>query len=284
MGNLETFCIEVKPNCSKPFFVLAWYRPPKYETETLTEVETLLRAVESEKKKIILIGDLNCNDLPVEDKNMMIKNLRDLYRVHQMKQLIKEPTRSTVTSATIIDHFATNKPNLIRNSGVFATGFSYHDMLFGIRKVSSRINREPKIIKTRQLKHYDAQEFRDDQRKIEHGDIDKISCEWKSKFLSVLDKHVPFRQRKVRNSHPAYIDKDLRHKMFLRDLHKKRFNASRNPDDWFRLKKLRNEVNSLKHIKKRTFYTQKVNETRGDIKGTWKVLKSALEKNKVSNY
>ena len=99
-------------------------------------------------------------------------------------------------------------------------------MIFGIRKVSSRINREPKIIKTRQLKHYDAQEFRDDLRKIdweatlEHGDIDKISCEWESKFLSVLDKHAPFRQRKVRNSHPAYIDKDLRHKMFLPDLHK----------------------------------------------------------------
>ena len=284
MGNLETICIEVKPNCSKPFFVLAWYRPPKYETETLTEMETLLRAVESEKKEIILIGDLNCDDLPVEDRNMMIKNLRDLYRVYQMKQLIKEPTRSTVTSATIIDHFATNKPSLIRNSAVFVTGFSDHDMIFGIRKVSSQINREPKIIKTHQLKHYDAQEFRDDLRKIdweatlEHGDIDKTSCEWESKFLSVLDKHAPFRQRKVRNSHPAYIDKDLRHKMFLRDLHKKRFNASRNPDDWLRLKKLRNEVNSLKHIKKRTFYTQKVNETRGDIKGTWKALNSALGK------
>ena len=37
-------------------------------------------------------------------------------------------------------------------------------------------------------------------------------------------------------------------------------------------------MNSLKHIKKRTFYTQKVNETRGDIKGTWKVLNSALGK------
>ena len=286
MGNLETICIEVKPNCSKPSFVLAWYRPSKYETETLTEIETLPKAVESEKKEIILIGDLNCNDFPVEDKNMMIKNLRDLYRVYQMKQLIKEPTRSTVKSATIINHFATNKPNLIRNSGVFATGFSDHDMIFGIRNPNPNpwINREPKIIKTLQLKHYDAQKFRDDLRKIdweatlEHGDIDKISYEWESKFLSVLDKHAPFHQRKVRNSHPTNIDKDLRHKMFLRDLHKKRFNASRNPDDWLRLKKLRNEVNSLKHIKKRTFYTQKVDETRGDIKGTWKVLNSVLGK------
>ena len=26
--NLEIICIEIKPKCSKPFFVLAWYRPP----------------------------------------------------------------------------------------------------------------------------------------------------------------------------------------------------------------------------------------------------------------
>ena len=50
----------------------------------------------------------------------MIRKLRDLYRVYQMKQLIKEPTGSTLTTATIIDHFATNKPNLIVSSGVFA--------------------------------------------------------------------------------------------------------------------------------------------------------------------
>ena len=59
-----------------------------------------------------------------------------------MKQLIKEPTRSTLTTATIIDHFATNKPNLIISSGVFATGFSDHDMIFGIRKASSTKNHQ----------------------------------------------------------------------------------------------------------------------------------------------
>ena len=43
-GNLEAICIEVKPKCSKPFFIVAWYRPPKYESETPVEMETLLKA------------------------------------------------------------------------------------------------------------------------------------------------------------------------------------------------------------------------------------------------
>ena len=105
-----------------------------------------------------------------------------------------------------------------------------------------------------------------------------MSLEFERKFLSILDRHAPYRQRKVKNSYAAYIDKDLRHKMFLRDLFKKQFNKSRNSDDWQKFTKLGNEVNSLKHVKKRAFYTQKIDKTRGDIKGTWKVLTNAMAK------
>ena len=92
-GNLEILCIEVKPKFSRPFLVLAWYRPPKYEHETLDELQILLKTVENENKEIILIGDVNCNDLNFEQKNKVIDHLRGLYRQFQMKQLIKSPTR-----------------------------------------------------------------------------------------------------------------------------------------------------------------------------------------------
>ena len=48
--------IELKPECSKPFILLAWYRPPNYET--LTEVNTLLETLEKEQKEILLTGDV----------------------------------------------------------------------------------------------------------------------------------------------------------------------------------------------------------------------------------
>ena len=70
--------------------------------------------------------------------------------------------------------------------------------------------------------------------------------------------------------------------MFLRDLFIKRCNKSRNTDDWQKFTKLRNEVNSLKHVKKRAFYTQKLDETGGDIIGTWKVLSYAMGKKSKS--
>ena len=87
--NLEILCIEMKPKFSKSFLVLAWYRPPKYEHETLNTLETLLKTIENENKEIILIGDINCNDLNTDDKNKVIDHLRRVYRQFQMKQLIK---------------------------------------------------------------------------------------------------------------------------------------------------------------------------------------------------
>ena len=73
---------------------------------------------------------------------------------------------------------------------------------------------------------------------LEGGDINTMSTKFEDQFIAILDKHALPRERKVKNSYAPYIDHELRHKMFLRDLHKKRFNKSRNPDDWARFKNL----------------------------------------------
>ena len=103
-------------------------------------------------------------------------------------------------------------------------------MIFGIRKVSSR---EPKIIKTRQLKHYDAQKFREDLRKVdwesifEHEDVNIMSLEWEQKFLSILYQiGMPHIVKERSRTHTRLIlIKILRHKMFLRDFLKKNENT-----------------------------------------------------------
>ena len=112
-----------------------------------------------------------------------------------------------------------------------------------------------------------------------------MKCHWngKSSFISILDWHAPYRQRKVRNTYAHYIDKDFRHKMFLRDLYKKRFNKSKSLEDWKRFQKLRNAVNREKPKKKREYFSKKLNENRGDIKDTWKTLNMALGKKSKSS-
>ena len=82
----------------------------------------------------LLIGDSNCDDLPDQDKNSIVAKLRGFYRQYQFKQLIKQPTRTTNKSSTLLDHFASNKPNFIISSGSKTIGFSDHDLIYGMRK------------------------------------------------------------------------------------------------------------------------------------------------------
>ena len=117
------------------------------------------------------------------------------------------------------------------------------------------------------------------------SDVNEMSLEWEKQFISILDWHAPYRQRNVRNTYAPYIDKDLMYKMFLRDLYKNRFNKSKSHEDCKQFQQLRNAVNREKPKKKREYFSKKLNENRGDIKGTWKTLNMALgKKSKSSTY
>ena len=140
----------------------------------------------------------------IDGKNKILVKLRNLYSEYQLKQLIKNPTRSTLTSKTLIDHFATNKPRFITNSGVFSTAFSDHDLIFVIKKISSKLNREPKIVRSRQLKRYNKNEFMLSLKQVdwkvilEGGDTNTMSTKFEDQFIAILDKHAPLRERKVK--------------------------------------------------------------------------------------
>ena len=83
-----------------------------------------------------------------------------------------------------------------------------------------------------------------------------MSLEWEKQFISVVDWHSPYRQRKVRNTYAPYMDKNVRHKMFFRDLNKKRFNKSKNKEDWKQFQQLRNAVNREKPKKKHEYFSE----------------------------
>ena len=136
------------------------------------------------------MGDTNCDDLPDEDKNTVIKNLRAFYHEFQMKQLIRNSTRVTNRSNTLLDHFATNTPKFIAISGVKTISFSDHDLIYGMCKISSKVKKEPKRIRYRSLKHYDPICFREElnmsikwDKIINLDDLHQCSREWERNFV-----------------------------------------------------------------------------------------------------
>ena len=112
-----------------------------------------------------------------------------------------------------------------------------------------------------------------------------MSYEFENSFVTILDKHAPLRQHKASNTCAPYIDHELRHKMSLRDFYKKRFNKTKNPDTWKQFQQLRNKINLERQEKKTEVFIGKLNEHKGDVRSTWKVLNMALgSKSKTTNF
>ena len=279
---IETVTIQIKPKCAKPFAIIAWYRPPNYNTDDILNIERIYRVHDKTNSEIIIMGDLNCDDLPDQDKSSIVAKLRGFYRQYQFRQVIKEPTRTTNRSSTLLDHFATNKPEFITYSGTKTVGFSDHDLIFGMRKISGSMRKDPKVINCRNTKNYTPDLFRKalTEASWDHilslDDPHDISEKWLDQFTEILDQIAPFKLRKVKSTYAPFIDKDLRQKMLLRDLYKKKHTKNHDPDDWLKYKQIRNEVNAEMKTKRNRYFSQKLEDCHGDIRETWRVLNAAM--------
>ena len=111
------------------------YSPPNSSIELFEKIETLFQNLDNERKELILVGDLNC-DFIKNAANNQTKRLIDLINVFQLTQLIKEPTRITDTTATLLDVAIVSKPDNICRSGVLHIGISDYSLIYVCRKIS----------------------------------------------------------------------------------------------------------------------------------------------------
>ena len=64
--------------------------------------------------------------------------------------------------------------------------------------------------------------------------------------------------------------------MLLHDLHTKKHTKYLEPDDWLKYKQIRNEIDVDMKTKRNSYFSQKLEQSRGDIKETWRVLNTAV--------
>ena len=91
------------------------------------------------------MGDLNCNLLSGTASGT--KHLVQIYNTYGLQQIIKEATRTTSDTQTLIDHIVTNKPDKVADGGVIPCGISDHDLIYIVRQAKlSNIKQKPKIL------------------------------------------------------------------------------------------------------------------------------------------
>ena len=271
---LELVCIEIKPVKASPFIIIAWYRPPSDPILTFDKLEKVLQYLENENKEILLIGDTNCNLLHQEvlqspnsdlapafgstgtaDANTssgMCKHMIDLYEAYGLKQLIKEPTRVTLHTSTLIDHVAVSDPRNIVDSGVLKIAMSDHYMVYCVRKFRGALTKQHKKITTRQMKNFDETSFLADISSVDwnliiqrSADLDSAVENWTNLLSLIIEEHAPMRQRRVSDRYCPWLTSELKATMRSRGKLKKSAVKHGSALLMQAYRRIRNRVNSL---------------------------------------
>ena len=126
--------------------------------------EKFLQEIDNENKEMIITGDSNCDMLCNDNNNPSIKKLKDVIDIYQLQQHIDNPTRITTSTKTLIDLILTRIDDTRTiDSGVMDLGISDHNLIYICRKIGIPKG-NPKLIETRQFKHFNTIEFQNNLR------------------------------------------------------------------------------------------------------------------------
>jgi hypothetical protein len=126
--------------------------------------------------EIILLGDFSiCYG---DQKGPLFKLYDSVLKVFNLCQMIKQPTRVTEFTSSVIDHILCNNPEKHCQSGVLNMGISDHFIVYCTRKLSKSSFNKHNNVKVRSVKSYNKDVF-----------IEKLTeAKWESFFF--LDSNI----------------------------------------------------------------------------------------------
>ena len=118
-GVTESCVVEItRPKCKKLL-------------NAIEEIQNRLLTI-SDSVELVLLGDFNVNFLEV-NKTAKRKLMR-MANLHDLEQVISQPTRITASSKTLIDLLLTNSCRRVVDSGVINLTISDHSLIFCVLK------------------------------------------------------------------------------------------------------------------------------------------------------
>lgn len=111
--DLEAIWFELILPQMKPLLIASIYRPPM-DDQFFERFKAILGNIQIHSEFLVL-GDFNCNMLQCLPQTTKLKSILEQ---HQMSQLIRDPTRITKSSSSLLNLIATTHPEKIHDTGV----------------------------------------------------------------------------------------------------------------------------------------------------------------------
>ena len=274
--SVECIWLELK-HPKKPSLMIGFlYRNPASTFCWYDEFVNMMDNVNAHGKDTILLGDFNINYFK---KNIAWDSTTMLFG---LQQLITSATRVTQSTSTLLDHLYTNNVLLIQKSWVSDAAISDHfPIICSLNVKRSKYKKYGHTYFTyRCMKNFDPKNFCYDLMKTpfheiyNHGDPNRAFQLWHNLFLSVINKHVPIKRKRVRNpTLPPWLTKEIMQAMYQRD-------TLRKCRDFAAYKRQRNVVKSLVRKAKKLHFQKLVADNKNTA-SIWKAINTFIKPNRT---
>ena len=273
-NNMEAIWMEAVM-MSQKIVIACIYRPPKDKAF----ISNFRKIAEKfcHRSNVLLLGDFNI-DLSADQESQQTRHFKQTLYELNLTNVIKNYTRVTDRSKTLIDLALTIDTSKVSKCGTFPIGLSDHDLIYTV----ININREktpPRLIEVRNYKDVDEAKLREDLDlapwhliNLFEDPNDSLWC-WEYMFKDIISSHLKTRKIKVRSNNQPWITGEIRHALNERyNLLKKARKTERNSVAWAAYKRMKNYCTNLIRLTKANYW--KLEFQRSDSsKHFWKTVK-----------
>lgn len=242
-SNFHQLWLQLQHNKCKSVVICVTYRPPDCPVACFEDFfkSSYIEAL-ALNKPIVVFGDLNCNTLKDCPES---RALAEVSKELNLTQMIKTPTRITDTCQSLIDVILSSS----HDSGVINTAISDHLPVFAALQLKLP-KPPPCYITVRTYKTYEPAVFTADLADhsdrllsiFSENDVNTKLNMFNTVFQSTLEAHAPIKTLKIRSRPCPYVTSEIKELMKSRDVFLRRFQQTRDSNDWQIFKESRNAV------------------------------------------
>ena len=172
LNSIEHVFFEILIPKVKPIAIEIFYRPPN-ENDCFNIFSNDFLQIDNKTNEIYLLGDFNINLLQngkfilkenqsyklKSSSSALVNNYKEFFQKFSLTEIIKEATRITCSTSTLLDHILTNSSEKVSQKGVIDAGISDHQLIYCTRKIKRTKHNMHNQIQVRSLKKYSAEIF-----------------------------------------------------------------------------------------------------------------------------
>ena len=288
----DSLFLEIPRTREKNIIIGIIYKPPDSNTNVFVDAfDNVMANINRENKTSFIMGDFNIDLLKHSSHNPTLNFVNSIFSNSHLP-LINRPTRITSSTATLIDNILSNGNNLLTRSGILINDLSDHLPVYQIT-FFSKSPCKVKNCNTSQFNRLITSE------RVDRFKMDLSNVSWNavlnidepnlalntfhSHFLDLYDKHFPVKKSISRRKLKTWMTNGVINSIKYKNKLYKKFISNPTTSNSSKYKKFRNKLNSTIKLTKANYYRDKFNSAKTNIKNTWNIINSLLNKNCHTN-